>query len=538
MSVTTEFDYLIIGAGPAGLQLGYFLEKANRSYLILEAGKTPGTFFKKFPRHGKLISINKVYTGYEDREINFRWDWNSLLSDSEKMLFKHYSRDYFPNTNDLVRYLNDFATQFNLKIKSDCQVARIAKNDRFMVMDSDGNVYCSSRLIIATGLSKPYIPPIPGIEFAENYTDVSINPEDFANQKVLIIGKGNSGFETADNLIATTSLIHVASPTPISMAWKSRYVGNLRAINNNFLDTYQLKSQNVVLNAFINRIERKDNKLVVSVSYTHAHGEQEDLVYDRVIVCTGFRFDDSIFDDSCKLELTVNDRFPAQTSEWESTNIKDLYFAGVVMHQRDYKKKQSGFIHGFRYNIRALHHILERKYHDLEWPSQKLEATPESLTEVIIKRVNTSSGLWQQTGFLCDLIVVPGEGKVAQYYEEIPADYVRDSEFGQHDRYYTISLDFGYEILEANPDPFAIVRVHKDDADSAAQSPSLHPIIRCFHKNTLVCEHHIIEDIASEWLEDVHIQPLLEFFKYQLSGQESVLANGSKTTVEACEMVV
>jgi protoporphyrinogen oxidase len=38
-------EYVIIGAGPAGLQLGYFLAQTGRSYVILEAGRTPGTFF-------------------------------------------------------------------------------------------------------------------------------------------------------------------------------------------------------------------------------------------------------------------------------------------------------------------------------------------------------------------------------------------------------------------------------------------------------------------------------------------------------------
>ncbi|HYO13170.1 MAG TPA: FAD-dependent monooxygenase, partial [Thermoanaerobaculia bacterium] len=38
--------YLILGAGPAGLQLGYFLGRAGRDYLILEAGE-PGEFFRR-----------------------------------------------------------------------------------------------------------------------------------------------------------------------------------------------------------------------------------------------------------------------------------------------------------------------------------------------------------------------------------------------------------------------------------------------------------------------------------------------------------
>ncbi|BAZ29794.1 FAD-dependent pyridine nucleotide-disulfide oxidoreductase [Cylindrospermum sp. NIES-4074] len=529
MNNPKELDYLIIGAGPAGVQLGYFLEKSNHSYLILEAGNAPGTFFKEFPRHRKLISINKVYTGYNDPEVNLRWDWNSLLSDSEEMLFKNYSKRYFPSADDLVQYLHDFTQHFNLKVKYNTKVVKISKDGKFQVMDSEGNIYYSQRLIIATGFTKLYIPSIPGIELAEKYTEVSVDPDDFVNQNVLIIGKGNSAFETADALVDTTASIHLASPRPISMAWKTKYVGNLRAVNNNILDTYQLKSQNVIIDARIDSIRRENNKYLVSFSYTHAHQEKETLVYDRVIVCTGWQFNASIFDENCQPSLAIDDRFPAQTSEWESTNIKDLYFVGTLMHMRDYKKKQSGFIHGFRYNIKALHNILEKKYHDQELPNHALTLTPQNFVDTIIKRVNRSSGLWQQTGFLCDLIIVSSEDRFAQYYQDLPIDYVHESDLGKHNLYYTVTLEFGTDASNSNPDPFAIERVHKDDIHKASDSTFIHPIIRGFRKGKLVAEHHVIEDIASEWKEDVHIQPLLAFFKLQLealtpSSQEKVLA--------------
>ncbi len=521
--ILPEFEYLIIGAGPAGLQLGYYLEKANRDYLILEGSNKAGNFFNKFPRHKKLISINKVYTGFEDSEINLRWDWNSLLSDSEEMLFKNYSREYFPHTDDLVRYFGDFANHFNLNIKYNCQVVRIAKNNKFMVIDSNGNVFSAARLIVATGFSKPYVPDIPGIEFAENYTDVSVDPEDFANQRVLIIGKGNSGFETADNLVATASLIHIVSPTPVEMAWKTKYVGHLRGINNNFLDTYQLKSQNVVLDANVEKIEFKEGKYIVTFTYGHADGEVEDLIYDRVIVCTGFRFDNSIFDESCQPQLTINNRYPNQTSEWESTNIKDLYFVGILTHMRDYKKKQSGFIHGFRYNIRALHQILDYKYYNQQLPCQRIDCTAEILMQTIIQRVNKSSGLWQQTGYLCDLIVVSKDDNKARYYRDIPTDYVHDSNLGQQKHYYTVTLEFGLDIIFASPDPFAVERIHKDDVERASLSSGIHPIIRHFCGSKLIAEHHVIEDIDSEWLEDVHTNPLLKFLSHQLSSESETI---------------
>lgn len=515
----TYVEYLIVGAGPAGLQLAYFLEMAGRAYRVLEAGPSVGTFFRRYPRHGKLISINKVYTGHDDPEINLRWDWNSLLSHDAKLRLPAFSQDYFPDTSALTDYCEAYAEQFQLKISYDSTVTRVRKVvDKFVVSDQNETVYEADRLIVATGLSQPYVPSIPGIDLAENYTQVSTEPDDFVNQRVLIIGKGNSGFETADNLISAASLIHVVSPSSIKMAWKSKYVGHLRAVNNNFLDTYQLKSQNGILDADIVSIERAGDTYKVTFSYAHANGEQEVLSYDRVIVCTGFQFDGSIFDASCQPLLTIKDRFPAQTSEWESVNVSGLYFAGVLMHMRDFKKKQSGFIHGFRHNIQALHQILECKYHQQVWPSDCISATSLAITQAILNRVNSSAGLWQQTGFLCDVVVVDEATQTAQYYRDLSRDYVASSEFGQSAHYYVVTLEFGENVGDIL-DPFSINRVNKDDASNAEASEFIHPIIRRYAGSFLVDELHIIEDLEADWSEPVHIEPLTAFVQKHLSGE-------------------
>src|SRR5215831_10284602 len=99
------FDHIIIGGGPAGLQMGYFLHKRGESYVILEGAEQVGSFFTTYPRHRKLISVNKVHTGYTDLDSRLRYDWNSLLSDNDALLFTRYSHDYFPAADDLVRYL-------------------------------------------------------------------------------------------------------------------------------------------------------------------------------------------------------------------------------------------------------------------------------------------------------------------------------------------------------------------------------------------------------------------------------------------------
>jgi cation diffusion facilitator CzcD-associated flavoprotein CzcO len=161
-------DYLVIGAGPAGLQLAQELGAAGHDYLVLESAKVPGTFFARFPRHRQLISINKPHTGTDDAELNLRMDWNSLLSPDGDLLFTRYSERYFPSADDMVRYLADYARRFALRIVYETTATRVSRtgDGMFAVADSRDRVRLARRLIVATGVSQPYIPPIPGIERA------------------------------------------------------------------------------------------------------------------------------------------------------------------------------------------------------------------------------------------------------------------------------------------------------------------------------------------------------------------------------------
>lgn len=504
-------DYMVIGAGPAGLQLAYFLAQAGRDYLVLEAGPTPGTFFRIFPRHKRLISINKPHTGWEDPELNLRMDWNSLLSDDPNLRFTRYSERYFPLADDLVRYLADFAAAAHLRIQYDAHILRITRDGCFRATDKHGRIYEAKRLIVATGVSKPYIPPIPGIETAEFYGTVSADPRDFLDQRVLIIGKGNSGFETADNLMETAAVIHVAGPNSIRFAWKSHYVGHLRAINNNLLDTYQLKSQNALLDGNIERIEYRDGSYLVTVSFGRVKEVKRDLPYDRVIVCTGFQFDSTIFADDCRPDLVINDRFPAQTSEWESTNIPHLYFAGTLMQVRDYKKSTGGFIHGFRYDVRALHRIFKQKYHGIAWPRRHLGDDPQTLMEAVIARVNRSSALWQRFAFLCDLIVVGRDGG-AEYLEELPVDYVHAHDWCTGKSYFTITLEYGPGHDQLDPFDVSVGRISQSDAEHSHQGRYLHPVVRHYSNRALAGEHHVTENLENDWTGLVHREPLQAFF--------------------------
>ncbi|MGC9538980.1 NAD(P)-binding domain-containing protein [Streptomyces sp. UG1] len=513
-------DCLVIGGGPAGLQLGQLLQAAGHTYRILESGPAAGTFFRTFPRHRKLISINKVHNGTDDPELNLRMDWNSLLSPDQQMLFTRYSKRYFPHADDLVRYLADFAEAFKLDIAYDTRAERIRRgaDGGFVVTDQHGQEHHARRLVMATGLTRPNTPDIPGIETAEDYSVVSVDPEDFTDQRVLILGKGNSALETADNLVETAAVIHVAGPHSIRMAWNSHYVGHLRAVNNNFLDTYQLKSQNALLDGHVLSIDKDPEAAGYRVRFSFSRADEvvKELRYDRVIVCTGFRFDASLFAPECRPELVIDDRFAALTPAYESVNVPGLYFAGTLMQQRDFKKSTGGFIHGFRYAVRALSRILDERHHDRPWPHQPLDASPCALADAVVARVNRSSALWQQFGVLGDLIVT-APGEPARYHEEVPVAYAHQSRLTEGAEYFTVTLEYGPDHDKVDPFDITVRRTAQNSVDDAFDAAYLHPVIRRFRAGELLGTHHMAENLENEWDHpEVHHAPLARFFVHEL----------------------
>ena len=134
--------------------VGAQLPTANIPFLIIGNNNLniifyfTGSFYARYPRHGKLISINKRHTGKTNKEFNMRHDWNSLLSDNDDMLMRHYTRDFFPKRESLVHYLNDYTKTFDLNVKYNTEVSNISKvwnrtvdNNLYQMNDQHGNTY-------------------------------------------------------------------------------------------------------------------------------------------------------------------------------------------------------------------------------------------------------------------------------------------------------------------------------------------------------------------------------------------------------------
>ncbi|KAK7174350.1 hypothetical protein R3I93_001535 [Phoxinus phoxinus] len=568
---TVSHEYCVLGAGPAGLQMGYFLSRSQRDYIVLERNTGPGSFFNIYPRHRKLISINKIYTGRRNKEFNLRHDWNSLLSDRPDLLFQRISREFYPNADDFPRYLSMFEKELGLKVKYGADIGKIIAselngNRGYTLSDQNGVNYQCRVLLVSTGLWVPQQVDFLGSDLVEGYESIPTDPEEFKEQAVLILGKGNSAFETAQSILGRASRIHLYSPSPVRLAWQTHYVGDLRAVNNELLDTYQLKSLDGLVEgrlediAIVRRgkdsgkrrtsavgkeplyltltelLDDQNGKNISEVTGQNLPGYHTDNFslrqpYDRVIRCLGFRFNFSIFDGSARPPQSsgARGRLPGVTAWYEGRGTPNMFVLGTAAHSRDYRSSAGGFVHGFRYTVRAVHKILEQRYHNIAWAATTLPIS--QLQSWILKRVNEASGPYQMFAVLGDIILL--RGSYCEYLEEFPLQALPQlsalsgrplSDHGL----LVLVMQYGLN----RTDTLGPGRA-ESEWTKAWRSNFLHPVL--YYYNTLPTEkdrrqrpvgwplprpgaiHHMVEDFLTEWDQPIsHSQPLRRFLEHCL----------------------
>ncbi|KAI8734901.1 FAD-dependent oxidoreductase domain-containing protein 2 [Biomphalaria glabrata] len=543
-------DYCIVGGGPSGLQLGYFMKTASRDYIVFERSNISGSFFQQYPRHRKLISLNKRNTGKVNKEFNLRHDWNSLLSHDPDLLVTKYSREIFPNADVLVKYLDDYQKKLDINVKFNANIynIRTEKNQSspdgqvFTMQDQTGQSYVCRTLIMATGVSTPNIPNGDGINLTVGYESMSLNPEDYEGKSVLILGRGNSAFEIADSIYGYANFIHLLGRSRIRLAWATHYVGDLRAVNNAVLDTYQLKSLDGLFEMHVDtemKLIQKGGKIYlpeVDDELITAPFERTILEpYDVVIRALGFIFDTSPFyNKSLTLGAGKLKKYPAITHNYESVDYTGLFYAGTASHSLDFRKSSGGFIHGFRYTARALHRLMEWRYEGIPWPYIDLRLP--QLMNYVIKRMNEVSGTYQMFQVLGDVLIVSEDKESIRVIEEFPIHLLHElpQRTGHNgSAYIVIVLEYGHNFSGPNNDVFRLDRA-VGGAIYASLSNFLHPVIYYYSqlpteesmqsksKNETLPRpdyiHHIVEDFYTSWQKSqTHILPLRRFFEKVLS---------------------
>eukprot|EP00658_Telonema_sp_P-2_P015659 TRINITY_DN16042_c0_g1_i2.p1 TRINITY_DN16042_c0_g1~~TRINITY_DN16042_c0_g1_i2.p1 ORF type:complete len:531 (+),score=103.16 TRINITY_DN16042_c0_g1_i2:418-2010(+) len=505
-----------------------------------------------------------------------RHDWNSLLSDNQTLRFGRYSSKYFAPAGDMVRYMEDFVQGTGLaphvRYNSSAAIRRKAGTGLFEITVAESGEVTTCRVVIsAGGLWKPHRPGMVGEELVEEYQSMPVEPAGFTNQTVAILGNGNSALETANALYNVTRQIHVIGRRPMRFSWQTHYVGDVRAVNSDHIDRYLLvggtdtvmemnplpslvkdptrgiilippwgskpTAANMEALAAWKRLSPAASLADKIKAYHDGARNYKDLGWmrvDRVLRCLGWRFDETMFPDgdpergteTAMPELDAIGKYPVQTSTFESVNQQGLYFSGTTTHGRDFRKSSGGFIHGFRYNARALDKWLQVRYHKEKWPSELLSPLrPMLLADRILGSANNGDGIYQMFGVLVDVVTITmrSDGQlIGRHYKEMPRELAE--KFSVNSYRITMDLRYGQNFTGPTFDVFSLHRVTNSPPDSHL-SNFLHPVVQLFEPGSteVVESFHILEDLRTDFTQSIHLRPTIAHFKTLLKRLPSLI---------------
>ena len=373
--------------------------------------------FRRWPFFQRLLSWTKPYAPFErgTREYE-RYDWNSLLPVEREhaalMTTVMDGTSYYPSRPEMERNLATFAERTGVTVRFGCRWTGTRRDgDRWVLETTDGDFRCQVP-IFAVGVAEPWRPQMPGIELVPHYAETR-PAETYAGKRVFIIGKENSGFELATGFLQWAKQIVLASPSPAKLSINTRSLVGVRARYVQPYEDHVLGGGVIVLDASIERIERKDGHFHV---HTRRAEAQTDLVFeaDDVIAATGFT---SPIQDLAKLGVATvgRNKLPAQTPFWESATVPGVYFGGTIHQASPGLRKHgipsnSGGVNGHRYNGRILARHVAEKHFGVKPERRTVKAA--DVVPLVLAEVTNAPELWHQKAYLAHVLLRGERGVV------------------------------------------------------------------------------------------------------------------------------
>ncbi|MGZ9275858.1 MAG: NAD(P)-binding domain-containing protein [Candidatus Limnocylindrales bacterium] len=406
-----DYPVVVIGSGPGGLQVSYALRRLGIDHAVISADPAPGGMFRRWPFFQRLLSWTKPHAPAPRGSRAYeRYDWNSLLADEpEARALQPELMDgtsYFPSRPEMEANLVAFAERTRIAVRYDCRWTGTRRVDDadggFVVSTSDGE-YRAGALVIAVGVAEPYTPPGNGMEFTHHYADVR-PVETYADRRVLMLGKQNSGFELANGLLPWARRIVLASPSTARLSVETRSLAGVRARYVQPFEDHVLGGGVAILDAALDRIERVpggDGSLMVHLRRTDGGGDLS-IEVDDVIAATGFV---APLEDLPAIGCSISgrSRLPLLTPWWESTTLPGVSFAGTIGQSAKGLVKHgvpsnSGAVHGARYNARVLaRHLAETRF-GVVLPRPSIAAG--DLVGIVATELAEAPELWHQRAYL------------------------------------------------------------------------------------------------------------------------------------------
>jgi thioredoxin reductase/NAD-dependent dihydropyrimidine dehydrogenase PreA subunit len=226
-----DYDLLIIGAGPAGISASLTARKNNLKFLTLEQDSLGGTVFN-FPR-AKLV----------------------MTSTMELPLYGKIKLTETSKTA-LMNLWTDVLSRNNIKINDQEKVEEIKRGNDYFEIKSSKNDYKANYVLLSIGRrGSPKKLGVPG-ESKEKVYYRLLEPELIHNQKILIVGGGDSAIESA--------LLLKEEANEVSISYRSESFSRLKPKNQERIEeAIKNKSIKVIYNS--NVVEILDDKVILFI---------------------------------------------------------------------------------------------------------------------------------------------------------------------------------------------------------------------------------------------------------------------------------
>ena len=180
-----RFDTVVIGAGQAGLSAGYYLKRAGRSFVILDANAQVGGSW-----------LNR----YDSLQL-FTPKWAVRLPG-----WRFGNQDVrYPSRDQMVAFLQSYAERFDMPVRTGVRVERVSRlGDGYVISTAAGRIEADD-VIVATGAHRdPRVPTFsreldPSI--VQLHSSEYRNPSQLREGGVLVVGAGNSGADISLDVV-------------------------------------------------------------------------------------------------------------------------------------------------------------------------------------------------------------------------------------------------------------------------------------------------------------------------------------------------
>jgi thioredoxin reductase/NAD-dependent dihydropyrimidine dehydrogenase PreA subunit len=246
----TDFDVLIVGAGPAGIAAGLGAIQHKLSYRIVEQEDSLGGTVYHYPRN-KIIMTAPVQ-----------------LPIIGKVRMSEISKEA------LLEFWNGIVGKTELKISFRERMESIQPNGKGFQVKTSGGEYSVRAVLLAIGRrGTPRKLDVPGEELPKVVYRL-IDAEQYRGQKVLVVGGGDSALEAA-------LAIADEADTDVTLSYRSEAFGRVKAKNRQRLEDAQKRGRiRVLLKSNVIRIEPDEVLLGLE-------SEQIVLPNDAVIISAG-----------------------------------------------------------------------------------------------------------------------------------------------------------------------------------------------------------------------------------------------------------